>query len=62
MNSSMTALINTSSGETETLECKKSKWVENHFEQTTSYNGNFTKFVISVVMLEIVISLTLLRF
>ena len=48
MNSSMTALINTSSGQIETLECIESKWEENHInkitsynhtEQTTSYNG-----------------------
>ena len=38
MNSSMTALINISSGQTETLECIESKWEENHINKTTSYN------------------------
>ena len=48
LNGSMTALINTSSGNIETLKCNESKWdgknikmitSYNHTEQTTSYNG-----------------------
>ena len=40
MNSSMTALINTSSGEMETLKCNESKWYGNYIEQTTTYMYN----------------------
>ena len=42
MNSSMTALINTSSGEIETLECNEFRWDVPHTEQTTSYNGKLS--------------------
>ena len=38
MNGSMTALINTSSGQTET-ECNESEWDVYHIERTTSYNS-----------------------
>ena len=48
MNSSMTALINSSSGNIETLKCNESKWYGknikmisscNHTEQTITYNS-----------------------
>ena len=39
MNSSMTALINTINGQTETLEYNESKWDGNHFKKATTING-----------------------
>ena len=42
MNSSMTALIYTSSGEMETLECNGLRWDVPHTEQTTSYTGKLS--------------------
>ena len=39
MNSSMTALINTSNGQIETLKCNESKWDGKNIKKITSYNG-----------------------